>query len=589
MQTSAPERTGSVQEALAHAQRLLKPSPSLALEQALEILKFDPKQADARFIVGLAHAHLGDHEQAAIALRRAAELAPQGPAWRALGDQLTLLGDTAGADAAYAQSIRASVRDPALMQAAIALCDGKLAVCEHLLRPHLRENPTDVAAIRMLAEVGARLGRFDDAEKLLARCLQLAPSFMPARHNYAIVLHRQSKAVEALREIDILLQADPLNPSYRFLRASALTRVGEYDDAIGIYQDILRQYPDNARAWLSLGHACKTAGRRAESIEAYERCVKAAPNFGEGYWSLANMKTYTFDDAALANIEAQVARQDISDKEIVAGRFTLGYIGSDVWNLQFTADSIDDASAVRGAKMLAANRFAPTVLPLDDRYDVRNGMPNVNDTTMEGYGLTFNYKINDDWSFKSVTAQRQSDTETNIDFDTLPNIIADVKAFYGDEQFSQEFQVNYDNGGNFTGVGGIYYFNAEAGGTVLNNFFNLSFGNTNGQVDTDSIAFYGEGTYHFNEQWALTLGGRWTSEDKAVDIFNQTFTDATFTVPRATVSDLEVEVGDDNFSPKISFDYQSTEDTLLYGLSSRAFKSVGFIIRVYLSVAPASW
>ncbi len=324
MQTSAPERTGSVQEALAHAQRLLKPSPSLALEQALEILKFDPKQADARFIVGLAHAHLGDHEQAAIALRRAAELAPQGPAWRALGDQLTLLGDTAGADAAYAQSIRASVRDPALMQAAIALCDGKLAVCEHLLRPHLRENPTDVAAIRMLAEVGARLGRFDDAEKLLARCLQLAPSFMPARHNYAIVLHRQSKAVEALREIDILLQADPLNPSYRFLRASALTRVGEYDDAIGIYQDILRQYPDNARAWLSLGHACKTAGRRAESIEAYERCVKAAPNFGEGYWSLANMKTYTFDDAALANIEAQLARQDISDEDRFHLHYTLG-------------------------------------------------------------------------------------------------------------------------------------------------------------------------------------------------------------------------------------------------------------------------
>jgi len=280
--------------------------------------------------------------------------------------------------------------------------------------------------------------------------------------------------------------------------------------------------------------------------------------------------------------------QDISDKEIVAGRFTLGYIGSDVWNLQFTADSIDDASAVRGAKMLAANRFAPTVLPLDDRYDVRNGMPNVNDTTMEGYGLTFNYKINDDWSFKSVTAQRQSDTETNIDFDTLPNIIADVKAFYSDEQFSQEFQVNYDNGGNFTGVGGIYYFNAEAGGTVLNNFFNLSFGNTNGQVDTDSIAFYGEGTYHFNEQWALTLGGRWTSEDKAVDIFNQTFTDATFTVPRATVSDLEDEVSFDNFSPKISLDYQATEDTLLYGLISRGFKSGGFNIRANISAVPAS-
>jgi cytochrome c-type biogenesis protein CcmH/NrfG len=73
------------------------------------------------------------------------------------------------------------------MQAAVALCQGKLAVSEHLLRPYLREKPTDVAAIRMLAEVGARLGRFEDAEKLLRRCLELAPSFHAARHNYAIV------------------------------------------------------------------------------------------------------------------------------------------------------------------------------------------------------------------------------------------------------------------------------------------------------------------------------------------------------------------------------------------------------------------
>jgi iron complex outermembrane receptor protein len=280
--------------------------------------------------------------------------------------------------------------------------------------------------------------------------------------------------------------------------------------------------------------------------------------------------------------------QDVSDKEIVAGRFTFGYIGSDVWSMQFTADSIDDASAVRGAKMLAANRFAPTAAPLGSNYDVRNGMPNVNDTTMEGYGLTFNYRINDDWSFKSVTAQRESDTETNIDFDTLPNIIADVKAFYSDEQLSQEFQVNFDNGGNFTGVAGMYWFDAEAGGTVLNNFFNLSFGNTNGQVDTDSLSFYGEGTYRFNDQWALTFGGRWTSEEKTVDIFNQAFSDATFTRPIATVSDLEDSVEFDNFSPKISLDYQATEDALVYGLISRGFKSGGFNIRANISAVPAS-
>lgn len=298
-------------------------------------------------------------------------------------------------------------------------------------------------------------------------------------------------------------------------------------------------------------------------------------------FAVANLTRDGFGDNVRTN-------QDVSDKEIVAGRFTLGYNGSETWSMRLTADRIDDASAVRGARMLGVNRFAPTAAPLDDRYDVRNGMPNINDTTMNGYGLTFDFKLNDNWSLKSITAYRESDTETNIDFDTLPNIIADVKALYSDNQTSQEFQVNFDDGGALTAVGGLYWFRGEAGGTVLNNFFNLSFGNTNGTVDTDSIAVYGEGTYRFDDQWALTFGGRWTSEEKTVDIFNQSFRDPNFSIPLATISDLNDSVKFTNFSPKVSLDYQATDDVLLYGLATRGFKSGGFNIRANISAVPAS-
>ncbi len=84
-----------------------------------------------------------------------------------------------------------------------------------LLRTHLKSFPTDVAAIRMLAEVAARLRRYGDAETLLERCLELAPSFTAARHNYAVVLHRQNKLIEALREVDTVLAAEPAQPGYR--------------------------------------------------------------------------------------------------------------------------------------------------------------------------------------------------------------------------------------------------------------------------------------------------------------------------------------------------------------------------------------
>lgn len=324
MEAAAAERTGSVAEALVNARRLLKVDPALAQEQAAEILKVEPNNASAALALGLAYAQQGRHHDAVTSLRRAAELDPNGPAWRALGDQLTLIDDADGADAAYAQSIRASVSDPNLMQAAVALVEGKLAVAEHLLRPHLRANPTDVAAIRMLAEVGARLGRFEDAEKLLARCLELAPSFLAARHNYALVLHRQSKSTEALKQIDLLLAADANNPAYRFLRATALTRIGEYEEAIALYRNVLAARPNNARAWLSLGHACKTAGRREDCINAYENSIVNAPHFGEAYWSLANMKTHPFSDGDIAGMRDQLQRDDLVEEDRFHIHYALG-------------------------------------------------------------------------------------------------------------------------------------------------------------------------------------------------------------------------------------------------------------------------
>lgn len=316
------DQTGTVATAIAHAWRLLKHDPTLAAQQAAEILKINPQHAEAHFALGLAQAARGDHEAAVEALKRATELNPNlAAAWRALGDQLTLLEDEQAADIAYAHAIRAGVHDPQLMRAAIALCDGKLAIAEQALREHLRKYPTDPAGIRMLAEVAARLGRFEDAETLLRRCLELAPSFTAARHNYALVLHRQSKATEALQQIDQLLAAEPDNPSYRFLKATALTRVGEYDAAIELYRAVLSKHGDNVRGWLSLGHACKTAGKAEESIAAYSKCIELAPSFGEAYWSLANMKTYRFGDEEIAAMRAELQRPQLREED----RFHLHY------------------------------------------------------------------------------------------------------------------------------------------------------------------------------------------------------------------------------------------------------------------------
>ncbi|MBL0029559.1 MAG: TonB-dependent receptor [Rhodanobacteraceae bacterium] len=279
----------------------------------------------------------------------------------------------------------------------------------------------------------------------------------------------------------------------------------------------------------------------------------------------------------------------VSDKEILVARGTLGFYPSDAVSVVLSADWLDDQGGVRGAQRLNAfNPADPThTPPLNDRYDVLNGMSNVNDTAMDGASATINWNLADGWWFKSVTAYRQSDTDTSIDFDTLPNKIADVRALYSDEQLSQEFQFNYASD-NWSGVFGAFWFDGEAGGTVYNNFFNVQFGTTNGTVDTESVALYGEGTFPISDTLSVTAGLRWTDETKSADVLNQFFSNAQFTTVIATPSDFTDSVDFKNLSPKVSLDWQLDDDTLVYGLISRGFKSGGFNIRANATAVPAS-
>jgi tetratricopeptide (TPR) repeat protein len=223
-------------------------------------------------------------------------------------------------DAALAHA----VHDPRLMAAAAALCDNHIPQAEALLREHLKQQPTDVAAIRMLAEVAARLRRYADAETLLVRCLELAPEFAAARHNYAMVLHRQYKEPEALIEIDRLLLGEPDNAAYRNLKAVVLGRIGEYKESLDLYAAVLEKNPRKAKVWMSYGHALKTAGREPEGVEAYRKCIELTPGCGEAYWSLANLKTFRFTPVEVEAMRAQLSGTHLSIEDRFHFHFSLG-------------------------------------------------------------------------------------------------------------------------------------------------------------------------------------------------------------------------------------------------------------------------
>jgi predicted Zn-dependent protease len=384
--SSTAEPVGTIDVALAHASRLLGSNPVLAAEQAREILKAAPDHPMAMLLLavalrttgqtataltilerlvclqpnwaaahhewGLALGDSGQHEAALAALRRAVTLKPDLPeAWRDIASQLTCLGDDEGAERAYARHIKASNKDPRLVAAAHALCENQIPQAKLLLREHLKKHPTDVAAIRMFAEVAGRLRRYHDAENLLARCLELAPGFNAARYNYAMALYRLNKPVAALRQIDMLMTSEPRNSGYRNLRAVVLANIGNYQESLEIYADVLAKHPDQARIWLSYGHALATANRIKDSIAAYRRCIALLPGLGEAYYSLANLKTFRFDESELQAMRAQLQCAGISKEDRAHFHFAIGKALEDAASYAESFDHYARGNELRRARV----------------------------------------------------------------------------------------------------------------------------------------------------------------------------------------------------------------------------------------------
>jgi tetratricopeptide (TPR) repeat protein len=356
--THASDR-GDLQTALNNATDLLTHDARLAQEQALEILKVYPDTMKAKRILAAAlrllkmpqealdvltpmlvelrdspdflheiaqcYGAVGKGDEAVRALRRATGLDPRHAlAWQSLGHQLKVAGDEDGSRQAFEQHFRLSTQHPELVEAVELLRDGKLGKAERIVRNLLKEYPTDVSAMRVLADIGLKMGQLKDARHLLERCLELAPDFHAARHSYAMVLMRQQKPEAALREAEMLLAQEPNNPNFLTLKGSILVRIGDHEQALDIYEKVLANYPNQARAQMSYGHTLKTVGRLAESIEAYRKCIRLSPEVGEAYWSLANLKTFTFNEEDIAHMRNQVTAEggDADDQAHLA--FALG-------------------------------------------------------------------------------------------------------------------------------------------------------------------------------------------------------------------------------------------------------------------------
>src|SRR5947207_14065397 len=253
-----------------------------------------------------------DAPRAIEAYGRAVQINPALPAaWSMLEGLYKMVGDEEHRRVAAAHANKLKSMPPEVITATGLFCEGELAASERLIRAFLLRHGDHVEAMRLLARIGVARDILDDAEVLLAPALDMAPDYIELRRDYACVLIDRHKHAEAIAQLDGLLKLDPKNVDYRTLRATATVGFGDHEGGVRGFSDVLADTSPQSslaadRHW-SIAHSLKTLGRRAESIDEYKKAIEVRPNFGDTYWSLANLKTDQFSAEEIARLEAAEA------------------------------------------------------------------------------------------------------------------------------------------------------------------------------------------------------------------------------------------------------------------------------------------
>jgi tetratricopeptide (TPR) repeat protein len=214
---------------------------------------------------------------------------------------------------------------PQLARGAALLEEGRLQEAEDQVRDYLLRQGAHVEGMRLLAQIAVRLGVLDDAEYLLDHVLERAPAHQEARYEYGSVLMQRRRYLPALHQAVRLLQSDPGEARWRRLYASACDGLGEYDEALRIYRELLAQSPADAELQLAIAHLLKTRGSPAEeAIAAFRAAASLPQGAGAAYLALANMKRYRFTDGEIARMQREEAAAGAALTERYQLCFALG-------------------------------------------------------------------------------------------------------------------------------------------------------------------------------------------------------------------------------------------------------------------------
>jgi tetratricopeptide (TPR) repeat protein len=341
---------------------------------ARKLLRASPDNDEALYILAVCQRYLKQFDSALDSLDKLKALRPAyGRAWQEEGHVHIAAGDALEAKKAFQQAVarnnsliaswkaliglssndhdrklfeeaseqyrRLAALPAELLSVRNMMIEKQLFKAEQLCRSFLKKNPKNVEGMRLLADLGVKSQVLDDAEFILESAVEFEPDNRFARFDYIHVLYRRQKYSESLEQARILLALEPDNPDYKITYANQCVATDDYDTALEIYDNLADQSV-NKRPGLHLvrGHALKTIGGLEDAIESYRRSYRARPDFGDAYWSLANLKTYRFTNTEVTTMrEAEKATTTALDDRIHLC-FALGKHFEDDQGFEISAD-----------------------------------------------------------------------------------------------------------------------------------------------------------------------------------------------------------------------------------------------------------
>jgi len=350
----------------AHAQRLLGDIPAaLATLDGLEQLH--PRFSRLYQERGHCYVVLKQAPQAIDAFLRGVNMNPALPvSWSMLEGLYRMTGQAANATKAAAHVATLKKLPPEVVTATALFSDGELAEAEQLIRPFLLKHGHHVEAMRLLARIGIQREVLDDAQLLLEAVLDLAPDYHAARLDYAQVLIDRHLYRQAQEQAEKLLAGDRSNRSYRTLHALTCVGLGLHERAIELYRELLSGATQPADLHLSIAHSLKTLGRRAEAIAEYHAAAAARNGYGDAWWSLANLKTYRFQDGELERMRAAESAATISVVDRYHLCFALGKALEDQEQYEVSFEYYARGNSLKRSE----SRYRPETLELNTRLQI---------------------------------------------------------------------------------------------------------------------------------------------------------------------------------------------------------------------------